>query len=644
MTLTAFSTHPVKNADNSWDSAYPTGLKPSALDATLDVDPVAFAAANINLVNINQGTVQDYNYRQYLVGTSAATATISVNAIQGTLGGWALDASGNGPANTGTLSGAGKLQATVTNGIRTVNFPIQPWSILAVIQQSTIKFVPGHWGQTAGLCTPFNSNKTNGGTSHASDFFGEMDDMLQDPWIQGYDAHFTWAALDYGYGTFSGSVGGATSGTLTGALGNKAFNGGYIAAFGDSAAATPAVTYRRVQVTGTSVTWSGALPSATITTAHFYYVDVIDAMIQRCKTNYSAFKSFGLTVIPMQFHVNNGGRVDTLTVPLYITQNVSLYGASPDGSTSGWWGQKAISNWSSGTSYSAGNQVAYTDGGTYQAIASALGAAQAPGNTTFWKKIGVVGQYTSATYRPNVALEYGKLGQALGWAYNSDPAFHHFKDQEPSAVAGPANAGTEFGPPSSNDPTYDHADLNYIAAMQTYLVMWVNAFPNTNVVEENTWLAWNSTNTQKHQAWMIDPTIPGRAHVIMSGSADTVGIEYFNAGNKIPSWGLSALAGITVAGSTFSGPDLRGVARIMLDVEQPDIGSSDTTNVNRGVPSTPLSIIQAANSQYQACILFWCYVGNDTGISWRGKGGTISITAVLAANPLTNLNKPGNYP
>lgn len=644
MTLTAFSTHPLKNSDSSWDSAYPTGLKPAVLDATLDIDLVAFAAANINLVNIPQGTAQDYNYRQYVTGTSAATATISVNAIQGGLGGWALDVSGNGPANSGTLSGSAQLQVSVTNGIKTVNFPIQPWSILAPVQQSTIKFVPGHWGQTAGLCTPFNSNKTNGGTSHASDFFGEMDDMLLDTYVMGYDAHLTWAAADYGYGTFTGSVGGATSGTLTGALGNKAFNGGYIVVFGDVAGATPTVTTRRAQVVGAAVTWSGALPAGSITTAHFYYVDVIDTLIQRCKTNYSTFKYFGLTIIPMQFHVNNGGRVDTLTVPLYITQNVGLYGASPDGSTSGWWGQKAVSNWSAGTSYSAGQFVAFTDGGVYQAKTTALGSAQAPGNTTFWTKVGVIGQYTSATYRPNVALEYGKLGQALGWAYNADPAFHHLKDQEPSAVAGPANAGSEFGPPCSNDPTYDHADVNYIAAMKTYLTMWVNAFPNTNVVEENTWLAWNATNVQNFQAWMIDPTIPGRAHVIMSGSADTVGIEYFNAGNLLPSWGIGALAGITVAGSTFSGPDLRGVARIMLDVEQPDIGSANTTNVNRGVPSTPLAIIQAANTQYKACILMWCYQGTDTGISWRGKGGTISITAVLAANPLTNIGKPGNYP
>lgn len=644
MTLTAFSTHPLKNNDLSWDSAYPAGNKPAVQDATLDIDRVAFAAANINLTKINQGVVQDYNYRQYVTGTSAATATISVNAIQGALGGWALDGSGNGPANAGTLSGLGQIQVSVTNGVRTVNFDPQPWSILAPIQQSTIKFVPGHWMQTAGLCTPFNSGKTNGGTSHASDFFGEMDDALQDSWIMGYDAHFTWAALDYGYGTFTGSVGGATSGTLTAGLGNKAFNGGYIAAFGDTAAATPTVTYRRVQVTGTSVTWSGALPAGSITTAHFYYVDVIDTMLQRCKTAYPAFKSFGMTIIPMQFHVNNGGRVDNLTVPLFITSNVGLYGASPDGSTSGWWGQKAVANWSAGTSYSSGNFVAFTDGGVYQAKATALGSAQAPGNTTFWTKVGVIGQYTSATYRTNVALEYGKCGQAYGWAYNSDPAFHHIKDQEPSAVAGPANAGTEFGPPCSNDPTYDHADLNYVASMKTYLTMWANAWPNCNVILQNTWLAWNPTNTQNLEAWMVDPTIAGRAHVIMPGSADTVGIEYFNAGNLLPSWGIGALAGITVAGSTFSGPDLRGVARIMLDVEQPDIGSANTTNVNRGVPSTPLAIIQAANTQYQACVLFWCYVGNDTGISWRGGGGKAAITTVLQANPLTNIGKPGNYP
>lgn len=143
MALVTQSLHDLVNSDLTWDSRYPNGTKPASQSSILAVNLTAFLAANITLQS-NQGVAVSINYRTFLTGTSAATATITVNAINSALGNWTFDGLDNSLTNTGVLSGSGSLQVVATdNAGNTASFPVQLWSILAPIQQNAVKFHGG---------------------------------------------------------------------------------------------------------------------------------------------------------------------------------------------------------------------------------------------------------------------------------------------------------------------------------------------------------------------------------------------------------------------------------------------------------------------------------------------------------------------
>ena len=139
------SLHAVPNFDSTTDPRYPRGDKPSVTPSSLGIDLVAFQAASINLQNRRQNTAISINYRTYLTGTSAATATLSVNAATGTLGNWLT--SGNNLTNTAANVGSGSLYVSADDGAGTVvSFPIQSWSIVApsvggIVQTNGIHYV-----------------------------------------------------------------------------------------------------------------------------------------------------------------------------------------------------------------------------------------------------------------------------------------------------------------------------------------------------------------------------------------------------------------------------------------------------------------------------------------------------------------------
>lgn len=137
------SFHVTQNPDLTWDTRYPAGNKPASQSSILAINTAAFLAANITLQS-NQGVPVSVNYRTFLTGTSAATATIAVNAINSALGNWIFDGLDNSLTNTGVLAGSGSLQVVATdNAGNTASFPIQLWSILAPIQQNAVKFHGG---------------------------------------------------------------------------------------------------------------------------------------------------------------------------------------------------------------------------------------------------------------------------------------------------------------------------------------------------------------------------------------------------------------------------------------------------------------------------------------------------------------------
>lgn len=426
---------------------------------------------------------------------------------------------------------------------------------------SKIKWHPGHYGASGGVARPGDT---------LSKFSPEIDDMCKDDWIVGYRLVATWAALDVGPFTFTSPVGGKTSGTLDAAPGD----GVYWVAFSSA-------DHRSVTVKGTTATWSTAVSSTANANAHFYDLQLIDSILDRLKTKFATPKQLVLTVEPMSFQGGTRASDDFHILPKYLTTDVSSYGRSPDGSSSGWWGA-------------------------------------APGQTT--------GTYTAALYRPAVADAYAALGAALGAKYDGETSFEAIMDQEPSAVVGNAFAGRNFGAPASNDPSYSETD--HVAAMEKYLTVWLSAFPHTSVISENTFLE-TVTPTQEFEAWMI-------AHRVAPGTADSSGQSYYDAGHTANSWGQAAYFGITAEGSKWTGPDSRGVARAMMDVEQPDIMGAIPSHP-RPVGTSVEDIVDALNRTVKASHAFWCHVAWDA-TKWA------QITDALHSHPLTNVGYPENYP
>jgi len=145
MALAARSFHWVPNSDATLDGRWRRGNKPTVVASSLGIDLVAFNAANIVLTGLAP-SAQSFNYRQYLTGTSSATATLSVNAASGSLGGWTI--SGSNLTNTGVV-GNGSLFVSADDGAGTVvNFPIQSWSIIAV--STGYKAHRGHYAWNTG--------------------------------------------------------------------------------------------------------------------------------------------------------------------------------------------------------------------------------------------------------------------------------------------------------------------------------------------------------------------------------------------------------------------------------------------------------------------------------------------------------------
>lgn len=188
MALAKRSLHLTPNPDLSVDSRYAPGDKPLVTPASLGIDLVAFTAANINLFGRPQGTAVSVNYRTYLTGTSASTATLTVNAVSGTLGAWGFDAADNNLTNPGTTTSNLTLQVSATDGVTIVSFPIQPASIVSVSTGGQKKkWRPGHAG---GFINVIRRGDTLARVK------SEIDAMAPYANIQGYLGNFTWASLE----------------------------------------------------------------------------------------------------------------------------------------------------------------------------------------------------------------------------------------------------------------------------------------------------------------------------------------------------------------------------------------------------------------------------------------------------------------
>lgn len=146
MALASRSLHAKANIDLTIDTRYPQGDKAQVQPASLGINLVAFNAASISFLNQPFGITVTRNFRTFLTGTSAATATLSVNAIAGALGNWAIDSIGDSLTNPASLSGSGSLQVIATDSAgNTANFPIEAWSILSQSVAGRLRDPHGIW-------------------------------------------------------------------------------------------------------------------------------------------------------------------------------------------------------------------------------------------------------------------------------------------------------------------------------------------------------------------------------------------------------------------------------------------------------------------------------------------------------------------
>lgn len=311
-----------------------------------------------------------------------------------------------------------------------------------------------------------------------------------------------------------------------------------------------------------------------------YDFSVIDAILAQLKTGYNKPKRL---VIGMWLYGQSAiGSSDFRVVPQYIQQN-EIYGASPVAGRYGWWGK------------------------------SAGGAS--------------TGMYAPALYYAPVMDRFIAMVQALGHHLDGDPNVEALYIQEDATLAQAASA---FSPV---DPHY--SDGAWLAQVQRMLTAATSAFPHTSVVMANSWFDRPPYGVELEQ-WMA-------ANRISAGSADTWGQSSLtSSGTSHLSDGIQTYLGVSQYGGNV---DMRSKMRAMVEVQSPDLVGNYFRSY--GGPWTPLDLINAFNQTYKASHVFWTHlVGTETVY-----GGTVpdaakwpNLAAVCAANPLTNLQYPANYP
>lgn len=193
MALAARSLHALPSLDGSVDNRYPLGDKPQVVPASLGINLSAFNAAAIDLTGRRQNTAVSINYRTFLTGSSASTAVISVFAISGSLGNWAIDSAGNSLTNSATQLGSGSLQVRAADGAgNVVTFPVQNWSFVAASQ--TKKWTPGHWMEL-----------DTGGGNNINTFLPQIAAAANIPNLVGVCIIWRWKYAEGAQGDYSGN-------------------------------------------------------------------------------------------------------------------------------------------------------------------------------------------------------------------------------------------------------------------------------------------------------------------------------------------------------------------------------------------------------------------------------------------------------
>jgi hypothetical protein len=450
-----------------------------------------------------------------------------------------------------------------------------------------VRFHPGSHGLTETIIL---------GVPAFSTLQGEIDTVLgpvggvAQTWMLGFNARAQVASMDEGPHTFTSSVGGATSGTVTAAM--HLGNGSYFVGFNIGSGGLGNRTFRTVTVNGTSCIWVGALPSGSITTADFYMFNVLQQSVNYIQSTYPG-KVYTVTIDNSRFTAGTRGSGNSI-VPAYIASN-SIYGHSPIANDYGWWGDNR-------------NGIKNANGVT----------------------VGV--GYGLAVYRPAIAVRMALLYDALGNCFNSQITFDGVKESETAQVVLWATEATTpgvDGPNSGSDNTY--SDAAFSAAMKSYLGAAVAAFPNANVWCQNSFMQ-TSPGTQDFEQVMIQNRIGCSA-------PDSSGQSYYERGHRLDDWGLASYGGQTVSGSAVY-PDSRGKAACGIDIQGPDTDIRSGDTLHNTVPDIQLGHRLTTFASY----VWQCVISeNNTNLKWgTDYSTTVAIASVSWASGLVTLNTSSN--
>jgi hypothetical protein len=319
-----------------------------------------------------------------------------------------------------------------------------------------------------------------------------------------------------------------------------------------------------------------------------YDFTLLDSIYKRLTTGYATPKRMALTVEVGGFTSTQPDNNDGSILPLYLQRN-SVYGA-------------------------AGTRV----GGTTKNVPGAFG---------WWGGDGNGHTYAAQLHRASVMERYIALIKAIGAWGDSKPYFEAIVFAENSLWIGANN---------NNGSGSGYSDTDSTIQQQALIKAAVAAFPTTNVVYENTFMA-TPTPTQNLEAFLI-------ANRAAPGQTDTLGLSYAQARGGWPgSWGMATVIGYPVKGSSYSGPDYRtqGV-RTMIEVQAPDLGAFGGLAAARGGFAVA-DICAMANQIAQASHVFFVVIPDS--VSWvPADRRWTQATATLAANPLIHTEYPSNYP
>jgi hypothetical protein len=122
----------VRNADGTYDESYPAGNKPPSSPTLACADSSAPP-----LTGLQTGSAYLADVRQYFTGTAAATATLSVVNVAGSVTDattqWSISSAGagNNLVNAGSVAGSGALKVRGTTGGNSVDCSARNWSYVA---------------------------------------------------------------------------------------------------------------------------------------------------------------------------------------------------------------------------------------------------------------------------------------------------------------------------------------------------------------------------------------------------------------------------------------------------------------------------------------------------------------------------------